>query len=456
MFLSGTMNQDILNELDQTFENVMKTIKQGRNVLLYGQGGVGKSHMIKKIAQDLKNSNILVEITAMTGIAAIGISDANMGIFASTLHRCLGIGTAERDVPFLISKILRNKETKKRIINCQILIIDEISMLGSKLFQKICGVLQGIRKNNSSPTGGIQLILGGDFLQLPPVKDDWVFKTTEWGTLNLRPFILRHPCRYGDANFFYMLARIRLGEPTTQDIRILRQRVKANESMKKIINELKDVDPADIIKPTMFFSRRLDVEAYNDQKLKELPGEAITFLCRDEILYLDDEYKNDDFLKNILDDDMPPSISFKIGSQVMLKVNIRPEDGLVNGSRGVVSAIVPNEALIVKFLNGSTLRIDVYTRLIENKKVKASRTQIPFILADAMTIHKAQGCTLDYCVAELSSCFCDGQAYVALSRCKNIEGLFLSEFTSKSIMCSKEAKGYTKCIEDKEKLENES
>ena len=115
-----------------------------------------------------------------------------------------------------------------------------------------------------------------------------------------------------------------------------------------------------------------------------------------------------------------------------------------------MTEIVPDEALIVKFLNGQTLRVDVNKRSLELKKATVSRTQIPFVLADSMTIHKAQGATLDYCVADLgASIFSPGQAYVALSRCRTIQGLFLSEFAHTSILVDKEALEYSELLEKK-------
>lgn len=436
---------------EQTLEKVIDSIVEGRNVLLHGPGGVGKSWIIKHATSRLTKLGYNVAVTATTGVAAVGISDTDLHVTAQTLHRWAGIGTATLSVQGLINKVNSKKRTKKNWMQCKVLIIDEISMAGYNLFQKLCGVAKGVRKNDSTPMAGIQLIVSGDFLQLPPVKEDWIFKCPEWEELNFKPFVLETPYRYEDMTFFELLLRIRKGRHTSADVKLLRQRVRANQSMQKMLETLKDENPANIIRPTMFYSRKVDVENYNQEKLDALPGEPVTFNAKDDIVAIGDSTKGvpiklDDYTA-LLDEDIPRSVSFKVGSQVMLKINLDVAAKLVNGSRGVVTEIVPDEALIVKFLNGQILRVDVHKRSLELKKATVSRTQIPFVLADSMTIHKAQGSTLDYCVADLGACFSPGQAYVALSRCRTIQGLFLSEFSHHSIMVDKEAMQYVELLE---------
>lgn len=441
---SGKSNEEIV-------ENVVDCIMSGRNVHLCGPGGVGKSWVIKNVTNKLRNLGYVVNVTATTGVAAVGLIDPELKVTAETLHRWAGIGTGTLPVQALINKVMSKKKTRSNWMKCKVLIIDEISMLGYSLLQTLCGVAKGVRKNDSTPMAGIQMIVSGDWLQLPPVKDDWPFKTPEWEQLNFRPFILEKPYRYEDIAFFELLLRIRKGKHTTEDVKLLRQRVRANQSMQKLLQSLKDVNPADVIRPTMFYSRKNDVDNYNFEKLEELKGDLVNFDAVDDMIALSDkkQLKIEDYLP-LLDEDMPRTVSFKVGSQVMLKVNLDVEAKLVNGSRGVVTEIVPKEALIVKFLNGKTVRVDVHRRALEMKKVTVTRTQIPFVLADAMTIHKAQGATLDYCVADLGpTVFSDGQAYVALSRCRTIQGLFLSEFCSSSVHVNKEALKYIELIEQK-------
>jgi len=273
--------------------------------------------------------------------------------------------------------------------------------------------------------------------------------------LELRPFILEVPYRYSDPEFFQMLLRIRVGEQNENDYKTIRSRVRANKKMQDILSSLSTEKAGEIIKPTMFFSRRVDVDAYNAMELEKLSGEKIEFIAFDRFEIKRGSPIREEYIK-ILDDSIPRSIFFKVGAQVMLKTNIDVNAGLVNGSRGVVSEIIKDEALIVKFLSGVKIRIDLQTTDVEDKHAIAKRTQIPFVLAWCSTIHKSQSSTLDYAVIDLgNSIFCEGQSYVALSRCSSIDGLFISEFTQKSILINKEALRYTNELREKCTRENE-
>jgi ATP-dependent DNA helicase PIF1 len=435
-----------------SIDEILAVAFQRRNILLHGPGGVGKSWLLKRLAKGLSDLGLRVYITATTGVAALGVSDKDMRIVATTLHRFAGIGTASLGTKALINKVRSDFRARKRWEKAQVLLIDEVSMLGSGLFTKLDAIAKDIRKNDK-PMGGIQLILSADFLQLPPVKDDWIFVAKAWNELNIRPFILEVPHRYDDVEFFQLLLRVRKGNLSDDDSKTLMRRVRANQRMQDILTGLATENPAEIIRPTMFFSRKVDVEAFNDQELSKLSGEEIVFTARDTFIAVKGNPKYEDYQK-LLDDDMPREVTFKVGAQVMLKVNLNTEEGYVNGSRGVISEIIPGEAMIVKFLNGTKLRVDVQTRELEDKNATLTRTQIPFVLAYAMTIHKGQGSTLDYCVVDLGpSVFAEGQAYVALSRCRNIKGLFISEFLPRSIIANPIAVKFSNKLEEQAKLE---
>lgn len=442
---------------DAKLELIMEAVYSKRSIILHGPGGVGKSYTLRHIAKTLKDLNVKVCVTALTGVAALTLASNNNlhGIPVSTLHSFAGVGTASLDAEELIAKVKSKSISMKKWLKCQVLIIDEVSMLGGSLFSKLDKIAKAVRKNNN-PFGGIQLIFSGDMLQLPPVKDTWVFNTEEWTALNLRPFILEIPYRYSDPEFFQMLLRIRVGEQTEDDYKIIRNRVRANKRMQDILSSLSNEKAGEIIKPTMFFSKRIDVDAYNTMELEKLPGESVEFIAFDRFEIKRGAPIREEYIK-ILDDSVPRSIFFKVGAQVMLKTNLDVNGGLVNGSRGVVSEIIKDEALVVKFISGVKLRVDIGTTEVEDKYAIAKRTQIPFVLAWSSSIHKSQSSTLDYAVVDLgNSIFCEGQAYVALSRCSNIEGLFISEFMPKSIMVNKEALRYTKKLREKCDQENSS
>jgi len=191
----------------------------------------------------------------------------------------------------------------------------------------------------------------------------------------------------------------------------------------------------------------------NDKELEKLPGTTYDFNSIDSLKQYTKNFKKDYYIRQ-LEDAAPQQVSLKVGAQVMLKCNMSVEQGLVNGSRGVITEIdFETEIITVKFLRGRTAPIERHEWEFEDKEGKGIRSQIPLILAWACTIHKLQGCTLDFCVLDLGhTIFACGQAYVGLSRVRSLKGLFLSSFESSSIMTSKTALQYSRELQLKEKL----
>jgi len=397
--------------------------------------GTGKTYMLREIADIAMSMGIVVYSTATTGVAAINL---RMG---TTFHSYAGIGTAWQDKENLFRFARTNKKARERIQNTQILIIDEISMYGTDLLAKVDYVFKNIRCNNEH-FGGIQLVLSGDFLQLPPVKDEWIFKAPEWKQLNLVPYVLTECRRYSQEQFFEMLSRLRKGTPSPQDIILLKERAKA---YRKFVPK-----PGGIL-PTIFYSRKVDAETYNTEQLSLINSPEHTFVAidtfNDTIGYAEDRKP----YIEMLDNSIPREITLKVGAQVMLRWNLDTSAGLCNGSRGVVVRIGKwngEEAVTVKFVNGAEENIIRNKWTSDSYKASASRVQIPLILAFAMTIHKSQGQTLDYAVVNVGhSIFANGQAYVALSRVRDIEGLFISEFIPNTIRADGDALDYVERIE---------
>lgn len=430
-------------------DNIIEEILSGRNVLLCSPGGTGKSHTLRRVAKALRyDHNLKVFLTATTGTAACCLADIATGLSVTTLHRFAGVGTAELDVKALILKIRSKNQLVKRWTRCQVLIIDEVSMLGEQLFQKLDAIAKIIR-NNTNPFGGICLLCSGDFLQLPPVKDNWIFLGEAWKALNFRPYIFDKPYRYDDLEFFEMLLRIREGRPSPEDIKVLKARVKANEKMQELLQKLSAEKAGEVIKPTMCYSKRADVDIFNQRELEKLEGKLVEFVAIDSFFGKKDGVDRNDYSR-MLDETIPRNLYFKVGAQVMLKQNLDVDAGLVNGSRGVVSEIIPDEAMIVKFLTGSKIRVELGKWSIEDKHGDMVRNQIPFVLAWASTIHRLQGANMDFVIADLgTSIFLEGQAYIALSRCKNAQGLFISEFFPSCIKANKDALAYVKLLKKK-------
>lgn len=395
------------------------------NIFIHGPAGVGKSELIKEITRRIKDRNVVV--TATTGVAALNIK-------GTTLHRFAGIGLGKEDAMHLLKRVMSKKKYVIRWRKADVLIIDEISMLGAELFDKLDFIARRVR-GKSSPMGGLQIILSGDLLQLPPIKDGWIFNSKTWESLNLTTFNLKTPKRYDNSEYFEMLLRIRENQQTKADINALNMRF--GEYL-QIRNTIKDWE----IKPTILHSLRVDVNDHNKSELSKLPGNATKFKARDLIDFLDIPDNRDmqtKYFKMLLDDAIPEEIQLKVGAQVMLRKNIDIDSGLVNGSRGVVKKILL-ETVIVKFNNGVTSEIGYEQWEITDDEAIVVREQIPLILAWSYTIHKSQGCTLDFAVCDLGkSVFANSQAYVALSRVRNLNSLYLGDFDPKSLRVDPEA-----------------
>ena len=428
-----------------------------RNIFLAGPAGTGKSHIlvntIKKIAEEKK---IPIGLTSTTGVSALSIG-------GTTTHRWTGIKLGKEPLLTIVNKIkTQNKECFNRWKDSKILIIDEVSMFGAQTFELVDRVGRYIRENDDEPFGGMQMIFSGDFLQLPPVNDNFVFESDIWDELNIRCYRLTKPKRYPDEEHFNMLQRIRVGKPTSDDIKKLKCRVDAYIDYIGSGRERKDE-----IKPTRIFSLKKDVDKYNSDELNKLPGEPVNYNSVDKFIVKkgkDDKKKEKgemsarDILDytEFLDTIIPRRLSFKPGAQVMLTYNLSIDIGLVNGSRGVVK-LCDQDGVTVLFKNGITTKIVFNPNDFEDVKVKMIRYQIPLILAYAISTHKSQGATLDYAIVDLgTSIFAPGMAYVSLSRVRTLEGLFLSNFIPSKLYADEKALGYEEIIEANESAENET
>lgn len=431
---------------DPNITYIVIGVENGQSFLLHGPGGTGKSYMLRSIASELVRNGKKVACTAATGVAAVNLSVPEVLLSGSTIHSWAGIGLADGSVNKLIAKVTHDERARKRWTETDLLIIDEISMTGAELFDKLDMIGRKIRRVPDKPFGGIQLILSGDFLQLPPVNDKWAFQSTAWAELeaNLVNMILEEPKRYEDVAWFDMLLRLRKGRHTKDDIKVLRTKQVAYEEWLKSVETKKATL---FVKPTVLNSKRVDVDLENDQELEKLGGPTKDFIAYDEFQPRNSHARAEHYMKK-LDDAIPKYIYLKVGAQVMLKANLDIEGGLANGSRGVVVEIMET-GVKVKWNNGKTTLVSKFTWMQEDRDGKAARSQIPLILAWSLTIHKVQGCTLDSVVCNLGpSIFCDGQAYVALSRVRSLSGLYLSEFYPPIIKTNKEALEFVETIEN--------
>jgi ATP-dependent DNA helicase PIF1 len=409
-------------------QDVLDAIDAGHNVFLTGSAGSGKTYLASHFAAQAK---INVAMTATTGVAAL-----NLG--GETIHRFLGLGVAAR--PFEAGKITAkwdmikhstrswDVEKWKLMQKIDAIIIDEVSMLRRDQFELMDIVLSSIRENNL-PFGGVQMILVGDFLQLPPVvtdydlqrykdlKEPYCFQSDVWGHAGFRAFNLTTNYRQGEGDFLNALERIRVGD--------------ISESTKAMLNSRMNVTLDTKISPVRIFTHKVDVDKENFERFKQLPGEKYVSEA---------EYGGKDYDIEILKKECPADdkLYFCEGAQVMMLTN-DSTGRWVNGSMGIIEDTKPVK---VRLVTGALVEIPMNTwervahivkkDTVETKKV-ASMVQYPFKLAYATTIHKSQGLTLDSIDLDLAKCFATGQAYVALSRGRTLNGITLRSWEPKNI-----------------------
>jgi len=408
-----------MDSLSQEQKDAFTAIQRGENIFLTGPGGTGKSYIISLLRSRFPDKQIA--ITAMTGCAALLI-----GNNAKTLHSWAGIGLGKGTVPSHVSTIRKIAPLAKRWRSVDLLVIDEVSMLTPDLLDLLNEIGKQIRKS-SRPMGGIQVVFVGDFLQLPPVAKGGIahfaFETPSWTEIITKKIHLKRIFRQEDVTFQKILDEARFGELSPASLEVLKSRSNLTWSS----------DEKVAIQPTMLFTRKLDVEAINKEKLDQLEGTAYSFSAKTLPV---SGHSAAEITKTVdkMDKDASyvPELLLKVGAQVMLLTNVEAERGLVNGSRGVVTGFKEDKAHwpIVLFKNGEHTVVSPHIWKSEHD-APIERQQIPLRLAYALTIHKAQGATLDCALIDVgSSTFEYGQAYVALSRVKSLDSLYVHEVSS--------------------------
>ena len=437
-----------LNEDQQT---ALDAVLEGKTLFITGPGGVGKSFLIQHIVKELEQKGKRVAVTALTGCAAL-----LLGHSAKTVHSWAGVGLA-KDTPQVIVAGIKKYGYKamRRWLLTHTLIIDEVSMMTPEFLEKLDMVGQLLRKN-PKPFGGIQVLFVGDFFQLPPVvKSDelaakgpglvgtFVFESPIWAQMAPTVIHLTKIVRQSDPTFQTILMEARQGTLSKKSIEILNGR--RDQSWQK-----------DKIRPTLLFSRRAEVEMINEHNIKQLKGSKLTFEAKtifDATIGKGMTKDSPEVQRAIakLDRDAPykASLELRVGAQVMLVYNMDQEEGLVNGSRGIVEGFTetfpPHPIVLFK---GRSTGIPVEEVSWESDMIEGvHRSQIPLILAYAITIHRCQGATLDSALIDIgASTFEMGQAYVALSRVKSLESLYIYDLESGAIKAHPKVVEYYKTI----------
>ncbi|MEM1124440.1 MAG: AAA family ATPase, partial [Bacteroidota bacterium] len=382
-------------------------LKSGRNVFLTGSAGAGKTYVVNQYIQYLRDRNVPVAVTASTGIAATHMN-------GMTIHAWAGIGIKDRLTTTDLQNMKKKKYLKDKLEAAKVLIIDEISMLHKNQLELVNTVLKFF-KDPTKAFGGVQVILSGDFFQLPPVgnahetpRDKFAFMSKAWLEAKLAICYLTEQHRQEDNELNNILNEIRGGGVSETSIALLE---------KASITELDHFD-----EPPRLYSHNRDVNMLNITRLRELNGMSKLFQA---------ETKGNPKLLETLKKSVraEEQLELKKGAKVMFVKN-NYDAGYINGTLGEVVKYSEEQLPVVKLADGNTMKVERDEWAIEDDKgnALASFTQIPLRLAWAVTIHKSQGMTLEAAEVDLSKSFEKGQGYVALSRLKSLKGLKLTGF----------------------------
>ncbi|MBI5449277.1 AAA family ATPase [Candidatus Gottesmanbacteria bacterium] len=386
-------------------------LKMGHNVYLTGSAGSGKTFLLNQYIKYLKAKGVEVGITASTGIAATHMN-------GMTIHSWAGFGIQDDVSAVDWQKFAKKRYLAERLTTTKVLIIDEVSMLHAfqlDLVDKICRMF---RDQPDRPFGGLQVILCGDFFQLPPVSTggqtaSFIHTAQIWQNMNLKICYLDEQHRHTDSRLVSVLNDIRGNRVSDETIRHLESRRSGS-----------DADTDDL---TKLYTHNVDVSAINERRLQRLPGETLRYTMRQS----GNKKIAATLIKNCL---APEVLCLKIGAIVMFVKN-NFDQGYVNGTLGEVIDFNEDNFPIVQTRSGRQIVAAPLSWIIEEQdKTKAEIVQIPLRLAWAITVHKSQGMSLDAAEMDLSQSFAKGMGYVALSRVCSLDGIHLKGFNQMALM----------------------
>ncbi len=377
--------------------DALDILKMGHNVYLTGPAGSGKTFILNEYIKYLRENNINVGVTASTGIAATHMN-------GMTIHSWAGMGITEIGEQE-IKRMLVKPTLKKRMTETRVLIIDEVSMLDGHVLDAVDAISRAF-KDNTKPFVGLQVVLSGDLFQLPPVtrtgEPFFIFKSNAWNNMNLKICYLEEQHRQDDSNLLDILSAIRSNTVDDSHFEDLTARIDAKSKDQNIIK---------------LYSHNAHVDEINNTELNKLQTETMVY----EMTSKGRKSAVESLISRCL---APEQLVLKIGSEVMFVAN-NPQKQFVNGTLGKVIDFNDDDMPIIK-TNNRVITADEHTWKTEDgDKVIAEITQLPLRLAWAITIHKSQGMSLDAAEIDLSRSFEPGMGYVALSRVRSINGLFI-------------------------------
>ena len=395
----------------------------GENILITGPAGTGKSYTIKHIIELLQANGKKIGLTATTGTAAFIIG-------GQTIHSFMGLGIDDRSIAEIFIKIKNSSNIYKILAELDVLIIDEVSMLDTILFEKISDILCYVKSHFlkdtellNKPFGGIQIILIGDFCQLAPVNGFYCFLSKLWKRANIKVVLLEELVRQNDDILFQQI------------LQIIRKG-KCTDNILKVLNVLKDTQFDDEIIPTKLYPKNVNVDKINEietRKLKDAGNETLMYKAE----------ATKDNTKNISKYD----VELVENSQVIVTRNIDIAAGIVNGTRGIIKNLF-KDSVMIKDVDGNFHNISYYTDVFDNanaanavgKSAKAAKAgaksyilHMPLKVSYALSIHKSQGMTIDALEIDLGdNIFTCGQGYTALSRAKSLKCIKIIDVSKES------------------------
>lgn len=379
-------------------------LQTGHNVLLTGPAGSGKTFLLNKYINYLKNKGIGVAVTASTGIAATHLG-------GRTIHSWAGMGIKDHLSTKDIQTLTKRSYLKKQFETVEVLIIDEISMLHAYRLDMVDAICRAFKKN-SLAFGGLQVVMSGDFFQLPPIarngeEAEFVYKAKVWPEMDVQVCYLAEQHRQKDNNMTVILQSFRDNT--------------VNSEIMDLLSDRLHKAPTNEIKPVRLFTHNTDVDLINDLELKKIQGEEFIYKMSGE----GEKKLIESLKKNCL---APERLVLKRGALVMFVKNKFKDEKViyVNGTTGVIIDFDENNFPRVLLNSGENILVtpDSWT-IDEEDRILAKINQIPLRLAWAITVHKSQGMTLDSAEIDLSRSFGYGMGYVALSRLRTLSGLYL-------------------------------
>lgn len=400
------MNQDL----------ALEVMLAGESVLLTGPAGAGKTYVLNRFIRLAKSEGKHVSVTATTGLAATHLG-------GNTIHSWAGIGIHNELPKDFADRMAKGR--REIIEKTDVLIIDEVSMLHDFRLDMVDQVCRQVR-GKDEPFGGLQIIMSGDFFQLPPINrgesraGGFIVGSVAWQELDPAICYLEEQHRQDDEELLEILNALRSG-----DIR--------RRHAERLLGRI-GVDPGEGMALTELHTVNVDVDRINDAHLEALSG--------DELIYTQTTTGSESYVESLQRSVLAPSALRLKKDAFVMAVKNSPERKYANGSIGKVVDFEPGtEYPVVEFLNGRVVSMMPDTwELRDGDKKRASISQIPLRLAWAITVHKSQGMTLEAARIDLRKAFVEGMGYVALSRVKSLSHLYLTGINQMALRASEEAR----------------